>query len=279
MARSDIDALKESYPVSPDVEKMNSKGNPASAVINNPEKLRKLREAVGIICQEGRMSKTKIEWCDYSVNPVKGLCPVACSYCYARLMYNRFKWNPDVRMEPDWMEEMPKKPAKIFVGSTMELFGDWVEEWMWKEIWTYINSYPQHTFIFLTKRPENLIKWSPFPNNVWVGVSAPNASDAVKANKYMAKVDASVKFLSIEPMHDWNLFPDTLRSIFRDYQWLIIGQQTPMKASTSPKLGQIQDILVAADNPLRIPVFMKNNLKPLLVGRWAGWKLRQESPR
>lgn len=37
------------------------------------------------------MPKSKIEWTDYSINPIKGLCPVACkdnqgkSYCYARL--------------------------------------------------------------------------------------------------------------------------------------------------------------------------------------------------
>ena len=55
--RSDLDLLKETYPVSPDVARLNStvrkkrtvqKGNPASAVINNPAKLKKLREAVGI---------------------------------------------------------------------------------------------------------------------------------------------------------------------------------------------------------------------------------------
>ncbi len=36
------------------------------------------------------MNHTKIEWCDYTINPVKGLCPMACKdnqdkeYCYAR---------------------------------------------------------------------------------------------------------------------------------------------------------------------------------------------------
>ena len=46
--RSDLDALKEAYTVSPDVEKMNSKGNPAGSVINNPSKLKKLREKIGL---------------------------------------------------------------------------------------------------------------------------------------------------------------------------------------------------------------------------------------
>ena len=53
------------------------------------------------------MSKSRIEWLrdpitgkqGFSINPVKGLCPVACKdndgkeYCYARRMYKRFKWN------------------------------------------------------------------------------------------------------------------------------------------------------------------------------------------
>jgi len=48
MTRSDIDTLKEAgYEVSEDVAKLN-RGKPASEVINNPEKPRKLRKAVGI---------------------------------------------------------------------------------------------------------------------------------------------------------------------------------------------------------------------------------------
>lgn len=28
------------------------------------------------------MNKTKIEWADYTINPVKGLCPMACPVCF-----------------------------------------------------------------------------------------------------------------------------------------------------------------------------------------------------
>ena len=61
---SDLDALKEAYPVSEDVARLNAdhiadtskmvatslthKDNPALKVIDNPEKLRKLQKAVGI---------------------------------------------------------------------------------------------------------------------------------------------------------------------------------------------------------------------------------------
>ena len=47
------------------------------------------------------MNKTKIPWCDYTANPVKGLCPMACSYCYARRLYKRFGWDETVRIDED----------------------------------------------------------------------------------------------------------------------------------------------------------------------------------
>jgi DNA repair photolyase len=45
------------------------------------------------------MTQTMIEWADYTLNPIKGLCKYACSYCYARKMYKRFKWNEEIRFD------------------------------------------------------------------------------------------------------------------------------------------------------------------------------------
>lgn len=155
------------------------------------------------------MGKTRIEWCTYSINPVKGLCPVACKdnqgkeYCYARRIYKRFGWNPEIRFDvkPLLDVEKIKKPSRIFVGSTMELFGDWVKpEWMEKIFWRIKYVYPRHTFIFLTKCPENLSFWSPYPSNVWLGVSATNQEQYDKAIHYLKDIQASVKFLSFEPL-------------------------------------------------------------------------------
>jgi len=232
------------------------------------------------------MAKTKIKWCDYTINPVKGLCPVGCSYCYARRMYKRFHWNPEIRMEPDWPEDLRKEPSKIFIGSTMELFGDWVQEWMYDEIWKYVNDFPQHAFVFLTKRPENLIKWSPFPENCWVGVSATDYTMASKARWELGRIKAKVKFLSLEPM--LGEIADRHGCTFQFHHdfcsWLIIGQQTPVSAKTQPKIEWIEEIINAADNA-GIPVFLKNNLKPFLdsvptriVYQYGSAKLRQEFP-
>ncbi len=157
------------------------------------------------------MSKTKIEWLrntdgssGYTINPVKGLCPMDCkdnqgkSYCYARKMYKRFNWNPEIRFDAYWFEKLPSKPSKIFVGSTMELFGDW-NKWM-GGILLVCKNFPQHTFIFLTKQPQNLAKWSPFPENIHIGVSITNQTQYDEALFYLKDIDAKVKFLSFEPL-------------------------------------------------------------------------------
>lgn len=238
----------------------------------------------------GIMNRTKIEWVKnqdgtqgYTINPVKGLCPVGCSYCYARRMYKRFKWNPEIRYNPDWTIELPDKPSRIFVGSTMELFGDWISDRWLKHLFDFVKQFPQHTFIFLTKQPQNLPKWSPFPNNCWVGVSATNADSAHSAIVALYSVKAKVRFLSLEPLLEWKplfswFFPPHLN-------WLIIGQQTPASKKTQPKIEWVEEIVEATDNA-NIPVFLKSNLESLFnIGMMpndcltgAGF-LRQEFPK
>ena len=230
------------------------------------------------------MNKTKIEWCDYTINPVKGLCPMACPYCYARAMYKRFKWNPEIRFEPEWAVPIKLNrynPSRIFVGSTIELFGDWVkDEWM-REIFEFTQWYPENTFIFLTKQPQNLIKFSPFPDNCWVGVSATSMILASAACAWLSRIEAKVKYLSIEPLLEWEgrLSDGRLgwQGNYHDINWVIIGQQTPIKTTTTPKLAWVQEILSAADKA-NIPVFLKDNLDALMPKYNPSEKLRQEWP-
>jgi protein gp37 len=236
------------------------------------------------------MQRTRIDWADYSINPIRGLCPMDCKdnqgkpYCYARRMYKRFHWDETIRMEPDWAEDLPKKPSRVFVGSTMELFGDWVEEWMWDSIWQYVNDYPQHTFIFLTKQPQKLIKWSPFPDNCWVGVSATDTMEFQSGTAYLHTVNAPVKFISFEPLLDWQMGADCMAEYLKErgINWVIIGQQTPVRMATMPKLEWVSEIVKSCDNA-GIPVFLKENLNccaisdyPELLDKQGN--LRQELP-
>jgi len=70
------------------------------------------------------LQRTKIEWTDFVWNPVKGICPVGCFYCYARKMYKRFGWDETIRLDSDELVRpmVLSKPSKIFVCSTFEIF-------------------------------------------------------------------------------------------------------------------------------------------------------------
>lgn len=230
------------------------------------------------------MNESKIEWTNFSTNPVRGLCPVDCKdkegkpYCYARRMYKRFHWDETIRHDMTIWNDIAKikKPSKIFVGSTMELFGKWVkDEWM-EYILRQVERKAEHTFIFLTKRPVWLRKWSPFPKNAWVGVSTTGFDNNSYLEDIFRPIEATVKFVSIEPLLDYSPMD------FRWVNWVICGRQTPLHHTSMPSMNWIHDIVKRADE-LRLPVFLKNNLRSLIPEEISlfnnnQYELRQEYP-
>ena len=163
------------------------------------------------------MSRTNIEWCvnedgtrGWTVNPVKGMCPMDCKdlagkpYCYARRLYQRFGWNPEVRYVPAAFDEVMRQGGpgqRVFVGSTMELFGPWVPKYVIPDILeNVVGPFPQRTFIFLTKMPRQLAQYNPWPDNCWVGCSVTNQAQYDDAMAHLPTVKAMVKFLSLEPL-------------------------------------------------------------------------------
>ncbi len=197
-----------------------------------------------------KVNKTKIPWCDYTINPVKGLCPMACEYCYARRMYKRFKWGPEMRYDPTVFMTLPIKPSRVFVGSTIELFGGW-NLWM-DEIISLCRRTEEHTFIFLTKKPENLIKWSPFPENCYVGITCDTKKRMAEGYKHLCNIEAKVKYISFEPLLE-RMDVKSLSSI----NWVIIGSRT--QPTRHPPKEWIDEIITASDKA-NIPIFIKEPL-------------------
>jgi protein gp37 len=257
------------------------------------------------------------------LNHINGLCKGGGFPCYAyKLANGRLKqrylanimgtgYLPEThKLSPDpfyprfWPERIPTrywiptqgaglglnvKGKGIFVCDMGELFGDWIPKQWQEDVFRVIRGNPDCRFYLLTKQPQNLIKWSPFPENCWVGVTATSAEMAYQAHWYLQnKVEAKVKYLSLEPLLEPILFDD-LDSI----SWLIIGAWTGSiedkyklrdrypelnaipyqnKVTLQPKIEWVKEMVEAADRA-GIPVFEKDNLKPLL-----GDNLRQEMP-
>lgn len=216
------------------------------------------------------MQKTKIEYVDYTWNPIKGACPVGCWYCYARRMYQRFGWNPEIRLDLDeLMADFPKKPSRIFACSTFELFHPLADPYR-NNVFKHIGLTPEHIFIILTKMPELIDR--PMPENVWLGTSVTGENGDDDRIRFLCSGDikARIKFVSFEPLLEdvavkgWNAFPDYTDKL----SWVIIGRLTGHGCVYDPSLANIKRIIREC-RAVNIPIFLKNNLceiwgKPLI---------------
>jgi len=151
----------------------------------------------------------------------------------------------------------------IFVCDMGELFGDWVPiEWQ-EKIFGVIKTCPQHRFYLLTKQPQNLIKFSPFPENCWVGVTATDYEQYWNAIQGLCRIDAKVKYISFEPLLrpiPIMLEPFRIRAI----NWSIIGAQTnPLKRPHPSWVKEITEAALQAS----ITIFHKDNLKDVGILR------------
>ena len=270
-----------------------------------------------------RLSSTGIEYGDYAWNfasgcgnNIDGKCKAGGFRCWAYPITQRFAerypngFNPTIYLEALLSPLYLKKPSRILCAFMGDLFWDCPEFDPWIEIvlrgengrvffegslrdriMMTIDQCPQHTFLFLTKQPQNLIKFSPFPDNCWVGVSATDSDMLYTAYCHLAKIQAKVKYISFEPLLSYvKGNASILKDMFREagISWVILGSQT--KPYRPPTIEAVRKIVQAADKA-GIPVFLKENLKSFLPIRvpfykrdksWVDPKLyyyRQEMPK
>jgi protein gp37 len=192
------------------------------------------------------MNKTKIEWCDYTWNPVIG-CKQGCFYCYARTWAKRAGRDFN---NPAWSEGQYRKPykikepSKIFVCSLADLFGDWIpREWI-KNVLTVVKENRQHTFMFLTKNPKRYLEFE-FPNNCMLGTTIDYVN---QARLDYLKQKVAYRFISFEP-----LLSDMSSLDLSEIDLVIVGANSS-KGAKPPKKEWIESI----KHP---NIFYKNNIK------------------
>jgi protein gp37 len=210
------------------------------------------------------LNKTKIEWTDYTWNPVvgcyhwKNLC-AAGRVCYARKMARRqrhkcekcYKFIPHIHEERLQDPYKLRKPAKVFVCSMGDLFGEWVpDEWIEKII--DIASHNSHLiFQFLTKNPARYREFQ-FPPNCWLGTTVNRQSDVYRIVDLVEGNERNIKFVSFEPLYGEIRIPD------RKYvDWIIIGAQT--NPHWLPKPEWVKSLIEQARD-IGAAIFLKDNL-------------------
>ena len=198
------------------------------------------------------MNKTKIEWTDYTWNPVTG-CNHGCGYCYARRIAMRFDGHFNPTFHPERLQQpyKQKKASKIFVGSMADLFGEWVPiDWI-QQVIKVAKDNPQHTFQFLTKNPKRYHEFQ-FPSNCWLGVTITHPSLLATNQLKLFRSLSNCKFISAEP-----LLGDVGKLNFKNIDLIIVGAMTGPKA-IPPQKKWVKNIK-------HLNIFYKDNIKKYLT--------------
>jgi protein gp37 len=238
------------------------------------------------------LQKTKIEWTDYTWNPVSGcLHPCRNTYCYN----TQKKTAPLLRFGAKYLD-----PSGKIVYQKNWQSRETGENHLARagEVYPYgydPTFYPHRLQQpLITRTPGKVFvvdvgdlfgKWVPvkwiedvlgivnecpwhtfqfltknpkrclefeFPGNAWVGTTVNSDKDAARAN-IIKKVKAPVRFLSVEPLLGAVTF--NLKGI----QWVILGAQTG-PTPLIPQRKWIDDIIIQTTQ-LNIPLFMKGNIR------------------
>jgi len=199
------------------------------------------------------VNKTKIEWTDYTWNPVTG-CKTGCEYCYARAISHRFGSSFEPTFYPNRLQQplLRLKPSKIFPVSMGDIMGPWVpDDWI-EEVLKVVRAAKWHTFQFLTKWPDRYIDFD-FPPNAWLGATCTTESRLPQTINALEPLDLNVRYISAEPLMSGcgGTLPEWL-------DWLLIGAMTGPRAQRPPTVWVEDWVGSARRNNIRL--FIKNNV-------------------
>lgn len=173
-------------------------------------------------------------------NPTTGCSKISpgCKHCYAETMARRlqamgapgYQQGFTLALHPDRLLQPLKrrKPTIYFVNSMSDLFHEDIPDRFLDRVFSTIAQTPQHTYQILTKRAERLPAYfrnRDCPRNVWLGVSVEDRRYGLPRLDHLRKVDASVRFLSVEP-----LLEDLGTVDLRGIHWVIVGGESGKQA-------------------------------------------------
>lgn len=164
-----------------------------------------------------------IEWTEATWNPTTGCdrLSLGCDNCYALSLARRLKAMGAAKYQTDGDRRTSgpgfgvavhedalrvpygwRAPRLVFVNSMSDLFHARVPLSFVRQVFEVMADTPQHTYQLLTKRSRRLRLLAPdlpWPANVWMGVTI-ESSEQLRRVDDLARVPASVRFLSCEPL-------------------------------------------------------------------------------
>ncbi|MFH1984827.1 MAG: DUF5131 family protein [Pseudomonadota bacterium] len=202
-----------------------------------------------------RQGPGKIDWCDYSFNPISG-CLHGCPYCYMRRIDTRFPGTMAPAFHPERLKQPQrlKSPAKIFTGSSGDMWGEWVPERWINQVLDAVRALPRHTFQFLTKNPSRYSGFN-LPSNGWYGTTV-DGTERTENNLAMLLASTILhgerRFVSFEPLL---AVPANIDLAVID--WVIIGADSTRGAARPPEAWA--DAIIESARDAGAAVWIKDN--------------------
>jgi len=163
----------------------------------------------------------------------------------------------DPEFFPGKLKMMEKKRPRNFLLTGMSDLSGWEPEWR-DEVFAKIRENPQHQFLFLTKQPD-LLDFDTNLENAWFGVTVTRKSELWRIDALRKNVRAKHYHVTFEP-----LFDDPGTVDLSGINWVVVGTMTgaqSRKIHTEPECAWS---LTDQAHKLGIPVFMKEDLVPII---------------
>ena len=196
-----------------------------------------------------------IKDCIQNMNLVIG-CTIGCSYCYARNNVRRFHMIDDFEKPeffPNKLRLMEKKRPQTFLLTGMSDFSHWKTEWR-EQIFDKMTENPQHQYLFLTKRPEDIV-FSTTLENAWFGVTVTSSKEKNRIRTLREHIHGGHYHVTFEPMFD-----DVGMVDLTGIEWIVIGTETGHRKGKTVSEPEWVRNLTDQAHTLGIPVFMKEDL-------------------
>lgn len=187
-------------------------------------------------------------------------CTIGCSYCYARNNVRRFHTIDDFA-KPEYFQnklrlmDRPRPQNLLLTG--MSDFSGWKEAWR-EEIFTRMAANPQHQYLFLTKRPKE-IDFATTLSNAWFGVTVTCAKEKERIQQLRQHIKGKHYHVTFEPMFD-----DIGEVDLSGIDWIVIGTETGKRKGKAVSEPRWVWSLTQQAHKLDIPVFMKEDLIPIM---------------
>ena len=152
---------------------------------------------------------------------------------------------------------MEKKRPQNFLLTGMSDFSQWKTEWR-EQIFDKMTENPQHQYLFLTKRPEDIV-FSTTLENAWFGVTVTSSKEKDRIQALREHIHGGHYYVTFEPMFD-----DIGAVDLTGIEWIVIGTETGRRKGKAVSKPEWVWNLTHQAHALGIPVFMKEDLLPIM---------------